>query len=126
MSASPSFGPDWLHEKIAAGETVIIDGPMGTELEARGVPGVGWKVWYGDPDRDHGLATLEGGDVMPIGAGAVLVGMGERSSRQAVTQLALSLLQQGAATRVVGCLMPKSRSWLKRLTRSYCPSGRTS
>jgi arginine deiminase len=69
-----------------------------------------FSVWYGDPDKDHGLATLEGGDVMPIGNGTVLVGMGERSSRQAVSQLALSLLQQGAATRVVGCLMPKSRA----------------
>jgi hypothetical protein len=38
MVKSPRYGPDWLHEKLAAGEHVIIDGPMGTELEARGVP----------------------------------------------------------------------------------------
>ena len=25
------------------------------------------KVWWGDPTEDHGLATVEGGDVMPIG-----------------------------------------------------------
>ena len=30
------------------------------------------------PTQDWGLATLEGGDVMPIGNGTVLVGMGER------------------------------------------------
>jgi arginine deiminase len=47
---------------------------------------------------------------MPIGKGTVLIGMGERSSRQAVYQLANVLLTQGAATRVVGCLMPKSRA----------------
>ena len=29
--------------------------------------------WWGDPDRDHGLASLEGGDVMPLGSGVVLV-----------------------------------------------------
>ena len=41
------------------------------------------KVWWGDPTEDHGLATLEGGDVMPIGKGNVLIGMSERTSRQA-------------------------------------------
>ena len=29
------------------------------------------NVWWGDPTQDHGLATLEGGDVMPIGKGNV-------------------------------------------------------
>ena len=28
------------------------------------------NVWWGDPTQDHGLATLEGGDVMPIGKGS--------------------------------------------------------
>ena len=40
-----------------------------------------YDVWLGDPDgrrTDHGLATLEGGDVMPIGKGVVVIGMGER------------------------------------------------
>ena len=31
------------------------------------------KVWWGDPTKEHGLATLEGGDVMPIGKGNVLI-----------------------------------------------------
>ncbi len=65
--------------------------------------------WWGDPDRDHGLATLEGGDVMPIGNGVVLVGMGERSSPQAVSQLARALFARGAATRVLAAQLPKSR-----------------
>lgn len=68
------------------------------------------KVWWGDPDTDFGPATLEGGDIMPIGNGAVFVGMGERSSPQAVGQLARALFAGGAATRVVACQMPKSRS----------------
>ena len=46
------------------------------------------NVWWGDPQEDHGLATLEGGDVMPIGKGNVLIGMSERTSRQAISQLA--------------------------------------
>jgi arginine deiminase len=26
-----------------------------------------FAVWWGDPDVNHGPATLEGGDIMPIG-----------------------------------------------------------
>ena len=72
--------------------------------------GADFKIWWGDSDQPFGASTLEGGDVMPIGKGVVLIGMGERTSRQAVFQVAETLLKQGAATRVVGCLMPKSRA----------------
>ena len=72
--------------------------------------GGAFKIWWGDPERDFGPATLEGGDIMPIGNGAVFVGMGERSTPQAVGQLARSLFAAGAATRVVACQMPKSRA----------------
>jgi arginine deiminase len=65
--------------------------------------------WWGDPDCDHGLATLEGGDVMPLGRGVVLVGMGERTSPQAVSQLARALFARGAATQVLAAQIPKSR-----------------
>ena len=53
------------------------------------------NVWWGDPTEDHGLATLEGGDVMPIGKGNVLIGMSERTSRQAISQLAAALFDEG-------------------------------
>jgi arginine deiminase len=55
------------------------------------------------------LASLEGGDVMPLGNGVVLVGMGERSSPQGVSQLALKLFAHGAATHVLAAQLPKSR-----------------
>jgi arginine deiminase len=67
------------------------------------------KEWWGDPDLDHGLASLEGGDVMPLGQGVVLIGMGERTSPQAVNQLARVLFARGAATRVLTAQIPKSR-----------------
>jgi arginine deiminase len=70
----------------------------------------GFPVWWGDPDVDHGPATLEGGDIMPIGQGVVLVGMGERSTPQAVGQLAQALFAAGAARHVVACKMPRSRA----------------
>jgi arginine deiminase len=70
----------------------------------------GSTVWWGDPEQPWGQASLEGGDVMPIGNGAVLVGMSERSSRQAITQLAKALFDAGAAERVVVAGMPRLRS----------------
>lgn len=66
-------------------------------------------TWWGDPDEEHGGATMEGGDVMPLGNGVVMIGMGERTSPQAVSQLARSLFAKGAATRVLAAQIPKSR-----------------
>jgi arginine deiminase len=68
------------------------------------------KVLWGNPDQDFGPATLEGGDVMPIGKGCVLIGMGERTTPQAVGQLAVSLFDQGVAEQVIACQMPASRA----------------
>ena len=47
---------------------------------------------------------------MPIGKGIVLIGLGERTTHQAVGQVARELFRNKAATRVIGCLMPKSRA----------------
>lgn len=68
------------------------------------------KVWWGEPDKNFGKATLEGGDVFPIGNGVVLIGMGERSSAQAITQLAKRLFDENAAKRVIVAALPKTRS----------------
>jgi arginine deiminase len=69
-----------------------------------------FKIWWGDSDAPFGSASMEGGDVMPIGNGVVLVGLGERTTHQAVGQVALELFRNNAAKRVIGCLMPKSRA----------------
>ena len=69
-----------------------------------------FQIWYGDPTADHGNASLEGGDVMPIGKGVVLIGMGERTSRQAIGQLAQNLFKNKAVERVIVAGMPKSRA----------------
>ena len=71
---------------------------------------VGSRVWWGDPEQDWGRATIEGGDVMPIGNGVVLMGMSERTSRQAITQVAAALFAHGAAHRVIVAGMPKLRA----------------
>ncbi len=69
-----------------------------------------FDIWYGNPDKDHGLATLEGGDVMPIGNGVVLIGMGERSSHQAIGQLAQALFAKSAAKKIIVARLPKARA----------------
>ena len=69
-----------------------------------------FEIWWGDSDEDWGNTSMEGGDVMPIGKGVVLIGMGERTTRQAVNQVADRLFAKGAAERVIACAMPKSRA----------------
>lgn len=70
----------------------------------------GSTVWWGDPEQSWGQATFEGGDIMPIGNGVVLMGMSERTSRQAITQVAAALFEKGAAEHVIVAGMPKLRA----------------
>ena len=72
-----------------------------------------YNVWFGDIDsrpHDYGAATLEGGDVMPIGKGIVVMGMGERTSEQAISQVAKTLFDAGAAERVIVAGLPRTRT----------------
>lgn len=70
------------------------------------------NFWWGDPTVHHGTATLEGGDVMPIGNKTVLIGMSERTSHQAITQLASALFanKNSGVERVMIAAMPKLRA----------------
>lgn len=69
-----------------------------------------FEFWYGDTDEDPGLAALEGGDIMPVGNGAVLVGMGERTTWQGVSRLASNLFKAGAAEKVIIAAMAPDRA----------------
>ena len=69
-------------------------------------------IWWGDVDRDHGLATAEGGDVMVVGDRTVLIGLSERTTPQAVGQISRALFQDGTADRVVACQLPRERSFM--------------
>jgi arginine deiminase len=57
-----------------------------------------------------GPAQLEGGDVLVIGNGCVLIGMGERTRPAGVELLARRLFDAGAAERVIAVSMPAQRS----------------
>jgi arginine deiminase len=70
----------------------------------------GFPFWFGGVDHDWGTASLEGGDIMPVGDGVVLVGQGERSRATAVSILAQNLFAAGAARLVIGAVMPRDRA----------------
>jgi arginine deiminase len=57
-----------------------------------------------------GPAQLEGGDVLVIGNGCVLIGMGERTRPAGVELLARRLFDAAAAERVIAVSMPAQRS----------------
>jgi arginine deiminase len=87
----------------------------------------GFDFWYppaGDAERfsvedfGHG-ASLEGGDVMPIGNKTVLVGMGQRSTGRMVEHIAGSLFAADAAERVIACRMQQDRSFM-HLDTVFC------
>jgi len=71
-----------------------------------------FETWWDIDDSPLGFPSLEGGDVMPVGRGVVLIGMGERSTPQMVAALAKRLFAKGAAERVIGALMPRDRSFM--------------
>jgi arginine deiminase len=72
--------------------------------------GGGFEVWM--HGADSAPATIEGGDILVLGDGAVLVGMSERTQPQAVEMLADRLFTAGAADRLVALDMPKSRAFM--------------
>ncbi|MBD0737250.1 arginine deiminase [Streptomyces sp. CBMA29] len=57
-------------------------------------------------------STIEGGDVLVIGGGAVLIGMSERTTPQAVEMLAQGLFEAGSARTIVALDMPKRRAFM--------------
>src|SRR5215471_13958023 len=72
----------------------------------------GFPIWLGGSDENWGRAHVEGGDGQPIGNGTVMIGMGERTTAQAVLWIARSLFRAGAARTVLAVHLPKSRSYM--------------
>ncbi len=85
-------------------ETIYRFHPMFTAEE--------FPIWLGGADEDWGRCHVEGGDVQPIGNGTVMIGMGERTTPQAVLIIARSLFRAGSATQVLAVHLPKSRSYM--------------
>src|ERR1022692_4736712 len=74
--------------------------------------GADFVTYYGDDDASHLPATVEGGDVPVLGNGAVLIGMGERTTPMAVEILARALFASGQARTVIAAELPKTRAMM--------------
>ncbi|MEO3788115.1 arginine deiminase [Actinocorallia sp. B10E7] len=103
-----------MRKKARTRETVIMEAiyryhPLFAQGYDRPEEG-GFHVWnHGTPMAP---ATIEGGDILVLGEGAVLVGMSERTQPQAVEMLARRLFQAGAARKIVALDMPKARVFM--------------
>jgi len=71
-----------------------------------------FPIWLGGADQDWGRCHVEGGDVQPIGNGTVMIGMGERTTPQAVLWIARELFRANAVKQVLAVHLPKSRSYM--------------
>lgn len=71
-----------------------------------------FETYYGDDDLNHLPASLEGGDVHVIGNGAVMIGMGERTTPMGAEILAERLFASGQAGTVIAVELPKARSMM--------------
>ncbi len=60
--------------------------------------------------QDFGRASLEGGDVQPIGKGTVAIGLSERTQARMIELVAKALFEAGAAERVLVAVMTKDRA----------------
>jgi arginine deiminase len=68
--------------------------------------------YYGGEDLTYQPATIEGGDVHVIGHGAVLIGMGERTTPMAIESVAHALFDSGQASKVVAIELPHSHAFM--------------
>ena len=68
-----------------------------------------FPIWLGGVEENWGRCHVEGGDVQPIGNGTAMIGMGERTTPQAVLWIARSLFRAGSARQVLAVHLPKSR-----------------
>jgi arginine deiminase len=92
------------------GETLIVEAIY--RFHPMFVDSGGVDVVLGGSDQDWGRVTIEGGDVMPIGNQAVMIGMSERTTPQAVSLLARALFAAGEVDHVLAVHLPKRRRYM--------------
>jgi arginine deiminase len=68
--------------------------------------------YYGNDSDLHDPANCEGGDILVIGNGAVMVGMGERTTPQGVEFLARQYFAHGSVTKLIAVELPKARAFM--------------
>jgi arginine deiminase len=71
-----------------------------------------FDIWYGGDDHPRQPATLEGGDIHVLGHGAVMIGLGERSTPMGLENLARRLFMAGVAAKVIAIELPHSHAMM--------------
>jgi arginine deiminase len=74
----------------------------------------GLHFYYGNDDDHHQPATCEGGDILVIGNGAVMIGMGERTTPQGIGMLVRGYFSdpRNLVTKVIVVELPKTRAFM--------------
>ena len=85
-------------------ESIHLDAIYRAHPKFARVPHHVWSDEFGGP------ADLEGGDILVIGNGCVLIGMGERTRPAAVEHYAARLFAAGTASQVIAVVLPAQRS----------------
>ena len=68
--------------------------------------------YYGNDGEVHDPANCEGGDILVLGNGAVMVGMGERTTPQGIEFLARQYFSHGKVTKLIAVELPKTRAFM--------------
>lgn len=71
-----------------------------------------FHVWFDEGEHEALPASLEGGDILVIGNGTVLVGLSQRTTSFAVELLARELFRNQAAVRVIAVSLPSVRAYM--------------
>ncbi|MBI1379118.1 MAG: arginine deiminase [Frankiales bacterium] len=72
----------------------------------------GLHFYYGNDQEDHEPATVEGGDVLVVGNGTVMLGMGERTTPQGIEFIARQYFRHGSVRKVIVVELPHSRAFM--------------
>ena len=110
VTVNPMFWPARRRESLNL-LTIYRYHPLFAEAE--------WQFWNPPIARDDrtpfpldgfGGASMEGGDIQPIGHGNLLIGCSERTSARMIEEMAARLFAGGAVERVIVALMPRDRA----------------
>jgi len=72
----------------------------------------GLHFYYGNDDEPHDPANVEGGDILVVGNGTVMIGMGERTTPQGIEFLARQYFAHGSVIRVIVVELPRTRAFM--------------
>ncbi|MCB0916295.1 MAG: arginine deiminase [Actinobacteria bacterium] len=72
------------------------------------------KFWFGNDDTHHQPATMEGGDILVVGNGTVMIGMGERTTPQGIGMLVNAYFSdpEQLVKQVIVVELPKTRAFM--------------